>query len=561
VAVRGRDLSILTFAFLAAQLPFLGQALVIDDGNFVDQALQILRDPAAPYSFTIHLYEPVDFFAYFANPPGLAYFLAGGIGIFGRSELALHALCLPFAGLAVFAMYAFARQLTGQGLFAALLLLATPAFLISSHTVMADVPAAAFYLLAVWLYVRGVDEEQTTSLLLSGVAAGAAALLKYTGITVLPLMLLYALLRGRLRYATLSPLLIAGLLFGAWCLASYQIYGRVHVATAFSLESPDRNWVGRLVQAVAAVTGAGGAAVFPPLLLVWAIAASRALSRVGAWVALAAALVAFLAALPPYGIRILSYDVGNRILGGMLFSAGAAAVVFVVLCGLAALREIRDTPVQAETRHSARTLLLVTWFLGFLLIDAAVLFATPKYLLPGIAPLLLLLIGVTPRTRATFASLAQWQRGVILGSTAALALALSVVSAAQGANHRRFATETVPELAAGHPAWFNGHWTVRYYAEQAGHRYLGRELTPDATPAPGDVVFVVLEAVWHRLPESLVPHLELIETRLTPAPLPLHLANQLVHAGYWTHNLGVLPYVISTEPLSVFSALRVKDAS
>jgi 4-amino-4-deoxy-L-arabinose transferase-like glycosyltransferase len=556
--VPGRDLAILTVVFLAVQLPFLGQALVIDDGNFVDQALQILRDPTAPYSFTIHLDRPLDFFSYFANPPGLAYYLAGGIGLFGRSEVALHSLCLLFPGLAVLAMYALAREVTGHGLFAALLLLVTPAFLISSHTVMADVPAAAFYLLAVWLYVRGVDEDRTTSLLLSGVAAGVAALLKYSGITVLPLMLLYALLRGRLRVATLSPLLIAAGLFGAWCLASHQIYGQVHVAAAFSLEATARNAVRRLVQGVAAVTGAGGATIFPPLLLVWAIASSRALSRRGAWVAFAAAVAAFLAALPPYDMRTLSYDLPNRILGGLLFSAGVAAVAFVLLCGLDALRGIRSSAAGTEKRQAALTLLLVAWFLGFLLIDSMVLFATPKYLVPALAPLLLLLIGASAPTRAAFAAVGRWQRAAILGSTAALALALSVVSAAQGADHRRFVTELVPELAADRPAWFNGHWTVRYYAEHAGHRYLGPDLTPDANPAPGDLVFVVLEAVWHRLPDPLIPRLELVETRFSPAPLPVHLANQLVSAGYWSHNLGVMPYVISTQPLSVFSALRVK---
>ena len=35
------------------------------------------------------------------------------------------------------------------------------------------------------------------------------------------------------------------------------------------------------------------------------------------------------------------------------------------------------------------------------------------------------------------------------------------------------------------------------------------------------------------------------------ARIPVHVANQFVRAGFWSHLTGVLPYVVSTEPRTV----------
>ncbi len=553
-----RELLLLAGAFLAVQLPFAGQALVVDDGNFVDQALQILEDPLAPYSFTIHLKQPESFFRYFANPPGLAYWLAGWIALLGRTEPVLHAACLPFSALAVLATYLLAREWTGRGLFPALLMLATPAFLVNSHTVMADVPASAFYTLAIVLFVRGLDEDREAWLAGSGVAAGAAALLKYTGLTVLPLMLLYALVRRKPRASTSSaatPFLIAGAMFAAWCLFSQFAYGQVHLLAAFSLQAEERGLVERSVQAAATLVGMGGATVFPPFLLAWTVRLSYSRGRAWGLGAALAAAAAFVAALPRYDVYILEYGLGNRVVFGLLFAAGVSTFVYVIACGAGAVRGLTGAGLPGERRDAARTLLLVTWLVGFLVIQGGILFATPKYLVPALAPLIVLLVGAPGRTREIFTDTSSWLKGTVLATTLSLALALSAVTATQARVHKHTVTETLPQLAGGQAVWFISHWTIRHYSEHAGHRYLGRELTPDATPSAGDLVFVVKDAEWHLPPRSV--GLELAESRSSPATIRLHVANDLVRAGFWAHVMGVLPFVISTEPLSVVEIYRV----
>ena len=55
------ELSGVALLVLALHAPFLASAFVIDDGNFVDQAVQVLASLAEPYSFTIHLARPQEF--------------------------------------------------------------------------------------------------------------------------------------------------------------------------------------------------------------------------------------------------------------------------------------------------------------------------------------------------------------------------------------------------------------------------------------------------------------------------------------------------------------------
>jgi len=160
---------ILAAVFLLLHIPFLNQAFIIDDGNFIDQALQIVKNPLGPYSFNIHLKQVQDFFEYFANPPGFAYYLAAMIKVFGHSEVAMHSVCLIFSAMALLSMYVLSHEMTGNGLYGALLLLVTPTFLLSSHTVMPDIAAMAFYVLAILLFMRGMDRDDPRLFIAAGI--------------------------------------------------------------------------------------------------------------------------------------------------------------------------------------------------------------------------------------------------------------------------------------------------------------------------------------------------------------------------------------------------------
>jgi 4-amino-4-deoxy-L-arabinose transferase-like glycosyltransferase len=566
-----RAVGILIALYVALHLPFLGQSFVIDDGAFLDQARHVLEHPADPYGFDIRLSLVRNFFDYHANPPGLGYYLALTMKLLGTSELPVHVACLPFSALALAAMFGLSRLFTGRGLLGATLLLVAPAFLVSSHTVMADVPATAFSLLAMYWCVRGVDEERATLLVGAGLAAGAASLLEYTGLTLLPLMALYVVTRRQLRPAVALPFALAIALFGAWCLASYAIYGRVHVFAAAAVQETAREPLDHLLQLVSVLLGAGGAIILPLALLPWSLAACFALSGRGGRVASILASVGFVAALPNWGHAALDYDLLNRILAGLLLAAGLSATSFVILCALDAARALRDTwsSPDADATDPARTLVLCAWVLGFLAVDASVLFATPKYIIPAVAPLILLLLGTSAPTRQLCAAMGRELRGAVVAATLALSLVLSVASAAQGRSHQRFIDEKLPTLAqrqrvsllerdSSAPVWFNGHWTIRYYAERAGHNYLGMEVSSASRPRSGDIVFLVEDAAMHPIPDEVLRRLELVDTQEYASPLPLLLINARAQAGWWSHIVGIMPYVVSNEPVSTIHTFRVR---
>jgi len=556
------DILILTGSFLVLHIPFLSQAFIIDDGAFIDQALHILKNPAGPYSFDIHLEEVFNFFRYFANPPGFAYFLAAMIKFFGRSEIALHSVCLIFSYIALLAMYALSQEITGRGLYGSLLLLVTPTFLLSSHTVMPDVPAMAFYILAIFLFLRAMDQDELQLYVLSGIVVGISSLLKYSALTILPLMLLYWFLCRRRTLKPLVTFLIVGLVFGAWCAMSYFIYGEVHFISMAVYESSRRPFFMKVIQAVAGLIGVGGATIFPLFLMPWVFILSFGLSRLAGWSTVLSGGIGFLVAIPAYVFPpLIVYDSANRALGALLLAPGCSVFTFVVFRGIHSFKDYLNA-VRSNKKtawiSSARSLLLVCWFLGIFIFNIRLLFTTPKYLVPGLPPLILLLIGVSGQTSRSFPSFPSWQKGAILFTTAALSLMLSVVDSSYGNSHKKFITETLPARFPDSRIWFNGHWSIRYYSEKMGYNYLGMELSGHTRPKSGDIIFEVEEAVRHDIPAVLVPRIKERGRENVFPPLPVLLTSSTMKAGYWSHGLGVLPYVITDMPMSTFVTYEVE---
>jgi len=72
----------------------------------------------------------------------------------------------------------------------------TPAFLVSSTTLMCDVPMLAFWIWTIVFWERALGNERGRWLFIgAGVLAGLAVLTKYSAITLLPLLFVLSLLR------------------------------------------------------------------------------------------------------------------------------------------------------------------------------------------------------------------------------------------------------------------------------------------------------------------------------------------------------------------------------
>ncbi|MBM4079055.1 MAG: glycosyltransferase family 39 protein, partial [Planctomycetes bacterium] len=254
-----------------ALLPFVGKAFHIDDTLFLYTARQILCDPLRPFDFEVNWYgTPRPMWEITKNPPLNSYWLAALVGLFGESETALHLGFLPFSVASIVLMYLLAARLTSEPLLPALMLLASPSFLVSATNVMCDVPLLACWLGSVLAFMHGLERRDWRLLGLAGVLAGLAGLTKYTGLSLVPLLLAYAWLRRRSLPKESLVLLIPIVMVGAWSLHGTILQGKSHVLDTTSYQFPRRySFSSLMVQGFACLTFTGGCSFGLALLLPW----------------------------------------------------------------------------------------------------------------------------------------------------------------------------------------------------------------------------------------------------------------------------------------------------
>src|SRR5205823_11038766 len=139
----------------------------IDDPLFLWMAQQVSQHPADPYGFSVNWYVSAKpMFSVMQNPPLNAYYMALAASFVGWSELAMHGAFLVPAVAAVLGTFFLAQRLSGSPLLGALLVLFTPAFLVSAATVICDVWLLALWIGSVHSWLGGVASRHTYWLLL-----------------------------------------------------------------------------------------------------------------------------------------------------------------------------------------------------------------------------------------------------------------------------------------------------------------------------------------------------------------------------------------------------------
>ncbi len=238
---------LLTAATISCLVPWLGKPFVVDDPLFLQAAQQILRAPRDFYGGEVNWYdhrEPL--VNVINNPPLQSVYLALVANFSGFREIPLHLAMLLPAVAAVLGTYALALRMDARPLLAGLVTLVCPAFLVSSTNVMCDVSMLALWVWALYFWMRGIDEHNAISLVTAAFLIAACGLTKYFGLALLPLVLVYGIVRRR------RP--------GRWCLwlciplvffAAFEAYTRSHYnrglisgAGAFALSYPEAGAAG-----------------------------------------------------------------------------------------------------------------------------------------------------------------------------------------------------------------------------------------------------------------------------------------------------------------------------
>src|SRR3954452_10629311 len=142
---------------LLIRLPFLNQAIQGDDHIYITEAQHALIDPLHPSDVKyVFLGDEVDLRGH-SHPPGNAWPLAGLLLIFGDvKEVPFHAAYLVFSLIAVAAMWSLATRFSPHPVWATLLFIAVPAFVVNGTSLESDLPFLASFLCAIAFSVAGL---------------------------------------------------------------------------------------------------------------------------------------------------------------------------------------------------------------------------------------------------------------------------------------------------------------------------------------------------------------------------------------------------------------------
>jgi len=409
--MKRQSLFVMLLFSVAVNAPFVNQAFHMDDGVFLLSARQVFQNPLFPQDVPLYFEGVlVKDLASAEHPPLTAYFMALCAAVGGRfSEVVLHTGFLLFPAILAAGMYSLACRFTSRPLIATLLVLVTPVVYVMSHTLMADLPFLALWTASVALFVHGVDSGRTRWTTGGTVLAALTSLVSYAGLSLVPLLALYAVLRKS--RSGLAMVILPVSLFGLWVGLSSFHFGRFtpgalvsHYFYTEKVLSPSL----LMNKLVFAVVFLGGITIFPPALL-----AVSTLWRIAAGIGLGAVIARMTA--------VNDYSLVQEGLFVLLFAAGFAAVWEILVRLYGSVRTIGASAAGS----GADDLFLGLWFLGattfcvtFYLTGAA------RYLLPAIPPLVLMMVRRAERVmpgRVSFLAVP----ALVLTGLMALALAIA----------------------------------------------------------------------------------------------------------------------------------------
>jgi hypothetical protein len=215
-AARRRGLLLVLAVVLLLRLPFLNQAIQGDDDTYISEAQHALIDPLHP-AHTTYVFRGVDVdLRGHPHPPLDAWVLAALLAVLGDvKEVPFHAAYILFSLVAAAAMWSLARRFSPRPLWASLLFVAVPAFVVNGNSLESDLPFLAFWMAAVALFCAG-------RLWLAVGAMALASMAAYQAVFLTPILAAYVWLCHRADRRRWAAIFTPPLVIAAW-----QIFERL----------------------------------------------------------------------------------------------------------------------------------------------------------------------------------------------------------------------------------------------------------------------------------------------------------------------------------------------
>jgi 4-amino-4-deoxy-L-arabinose transferase-like glycosyltransferase len=535
-------------ASLVCFLPFSGRAFSTDDPLFIWTAQHIVQQPLNPYGFEVNWNKSAaEMSDVTQNPPLAAYYIAAAGRIAGWSERALHlAFLLPTIAL-VLGTYRLAKRFTSSPLVAATASLVMPALLVSACSVMCDPMMLALWIWATIFWIEGIDSNKAGFLAASVFLIAAAALTKYFGAALVPLLFVFTFARQR-RVASWAWYLI----FPFAVLAGYEfvtakIYGHGLLATAAQFSRNHRLWTHASKGARTLMTlSYMGGSVLPALVLAPFIWSRKQI--VGATLASGAAAIFIMRGLMRLGQTAASpqaFTARNEhwtiiSVELILFIAGGISTLALAI---ADYRRERDPD----------SLLLLLWVAGTFWFTSYLNWTiNARSILPMVPAVGILLARRLEKHSAN--PLRQFKALVIVGLLACGVVSLWLARAdTDAANSARTAASLVQQETAGNNnVWFLGHSGFQYYMQARGARPY--DWSHPQTKG-GDFLVIPYSRVW---PEDVTSQFRGSRENIE---LPMHdcasTTSPEIGAGFYHSYWSILPYAFGPVPSENYAIVRL----
>jgi 4-amino-4-deoxy-L-arabinose transferase-like glycosyltransferase len=545
---RARESWLLVAWVVVPLLPFVPAAVSIDGPVFIEVAQQILIDPGDPYGFEM-IWDPTSPKAavFNRNPPLLSYYLAPFIAWFGESDAVVHAALLPFPLIAAFAFLGISRRLCGGGLAPAVLLVATPAFLVLATTLMLDIPTLALWLMSVYALLRANETGLGRWEIAAGICAGAAGLMKYVGFAAAPLLAAgVVLLSKQVSWRQAAQMLrVVGVpiaIWAVWGAYTHATYGEVHFLGSTDVVTDMKKWQsGEFWNHTSTALVYNGAALLFPIAI-WIRVLLRGskgieLAVVGLLIGTAVVVFVLPEGDPP---RRVPLGVEGSVLAALGFAGGFLLVT----------RSLRP----ALLRGDATDWFLLLWLGGTLFFSMFLNWHVNAADALLAAPPLLLLLFRDPDLRPTPA---------VSIAVAAVAMPLSFLLAwadMEQANSYRTAAENIASEIGDQAGarYFVGQWGLQHYLERKGFRAIVPPMYGRTDLAKGDWVATARNVAQLDVSQNMAEYrIRQVWSRSFHSWLPLRTTNADAGAGFYSHHSGYVPWSWSSEPIEHFQLGRV----
>ncbi len=537
-----KEILIAIFIFLLISIFFIHKPFHMDDTAYIYAAKNMLSDPIRTYpdSMLYRFNHPETTFDTIVHPPLIIYYI-GLIFLLTKqiNEFILHGAFLLFPIISLVSMYFLTKRLAKFSFFSCLILMANPAFMVMSQNIMLDLPLLAFFLTSVTLFIYGFDKNNNALLIISSIFITLTIMTKYTGLCLIPLLLIYFYLKrrpGTIRNIYWVFLMPAGILF-LWNIHNIYFFGKSHIINSVNiiLASESRQLSDCLLYLL---VNLGGAVIFP-LSLFYLLAFNKNKKVVKKITLLILFMVSLFLGL------FFKYRNINLLEFALLLSTGTMISLTIIFKFLESIKHL----FVERTSRVEDNLFIYLWFLGIWVYNFFfVPFGSVRYLLPLLPPYILIFINIL---RAGDYPIAM-RKSLLLTIIFGFILAISVAFADyQWASIYRSFPAYLKKNFPDKEIYFPNHWGFQYYMERLNYKCL-----PINKELPPGVILVVSKRTANQLNPKVRTKLELISKEKKCLAFPIRVMHS--GAGFYFHKIGLLPYAIAKDTeLDTFEIYKV----